>query len=451
MKSKADVYAGKPAWGCKHGGAALAAVVAACVLLMAVQREVERVLPGRMADFAARPSPVKLTGNVLQTEAFRLPETLPIYGSSELDRPAANRPDEFFRARPTGFSVFPVGRGGTTCLMIVQKVAAVGVNAHGKKAVIFLSPSWFAREGVGENAVEANLTPPQLGAWLFESVLSAPLRERIARRLLDYPESLQEEMLLGEAVRCVANPTPASRLAFALLKPFGYLQNALASRIEYSAILREMAVRSMPGERKITQVIRTQVGEPDWPHMAAEAEAADRAHDDGAVYSATNDLLPVSRRGQNIRAQTPGSRDAEFAAKVLDSKEFDDLQLLVDVLRELDVDALFISQPFNGIYRDLGGTTRRGRRVYYDKLAAILARTGYSLLDFSDHEEDRFFFNDAGHPSAKAWIFYDQGINRFYHGTPWIIVHPPRNPIPRRRRPLARRANLRRQTNGSKT
>ena len=79
------------------------------------------------------------------------------------------------------------------------------------------------------------------------------------------------------------------------------------------------------------------------------------------------------------------------------------------------MDALFISQPFNGIYRNLGGTTRRSRQVYYDKLASTLADTAFPVRDFNDHEEDRFFFNDANHPSAKAWVYYDHAIDSFYH------------------------------------
>ncbi len=416
MKGEAEILPGRPVNVCAHGFSALAALIVAGVLLAGVQRYVENGLPRSMAAFASQPSPVKLTGNVLQTDAFEFPATLPIYGSSELDRPAANRPDEFFRSRPTGFSVFPVGRGGTTCLMIVQKVAAVGQVARGKKAVIFLSPSWFAKEGVGENAVDANLTSPQLGAWLFNSGLSLPLRQCVAHRLLDYPDSLRQEPLLATALRCVAEPTWTHRLNFVLLKPFGCLQNAFCRRLEYCAILREMYLnRASRKSAPAAPAVGMRAGEPDWTRLAADAEAADRAHDDGAVYSATNALLPVRRRADHIRVQPPGSRDDDFATKVLASKEFGDLQLLVDVLKELGVDALFISQPFNGVYRDLGGTTRRSRQVYYDKLAGMLAQAGYPLLDFSDHEEDRFFFNDAGHPSAKAWIFYDQGIDRFYH------------------------------------
>ncbi len=411
----------RPAESFPHGLCALAAVLLVGVLLTGIQVYVQRQIPGRMASFASRPSQIKLTGNVLQTAAFDLPGTLPIYGSSELDHPAGNRPDEFFRDRPTGFAAFPIGRGGTTCLMILQKVAAVGSDARGKKAVIFLSGSWFEKESVGENAVGANLTAPQLSAWLFSRELSLPLRQKIVHRLLNYPGTLQDELLLSAGVRCLAAPTRTNHLIFTSLQPFGWMQNILFRRLEYCAILREMYQN--PGRPTPVDAHRSapDAGEtraqPDWERLAARAEANDRTLNDGAVYSATNVRLPKSRRAENIRKQTPGTRDADFDAKILASKEFNDLQLLVDVLKELGVDALFISQPFNGIYRDLGGTSRSGRQVYYDKLSSIIRQSGYTLLDFTDHEEDRFFFNDAGHPSAKAWIFYDQGIDRFYHGT----------------------------------
>ena len=423
MNEASEVSSGQGAQPCRHFLSALAALICVGVILATAQCYVRMLLPNKMAAFAERPSPIKLTGNILQTEAFCLDATLPIYGSSELDRPADNRPDAFFRTRPTGFTAFPIGRGGTTCLMILQKVAAVGTAARGRKAVIFLSPSWFLRDEVGENAVDANLTSPQLSAWSFGNALSWTLRQKIARRLLDYPESLEDQVLLAAAVHCMAEPTPAHRAAFAMLAPLGRMQNALFQRLEYCAILREMVRQSQAGRRVSDRIHRGplpaphDVSRPDWERLAGDAEAKDRAYNDGAFYSATNALLPPNRRAENIRAKPAGSRDGDFVAAILLSKEFSDLQLLVDVLRELGVDALFVSQPFNGLYRNLGGTTRRGRQVYYDKLAATMAHSGYPLLDFNDHEEDRFFFNDASHPSAKAWIFYDQGIDRFYHGT----------------------------------
>ena len=404
----------------RHLRAAGAALLFVMLALMAVQLYVQRRLPEAMPDFAARTSPIKLTGNILQTEAFRLPDSLPIYGSSELDRIADNRPDAFFHDHPTGFTAFPIGRGGTTCLLILQKLAAAGPAAHGRKSVVFLSPTWFAKEEVSESAVSANLTPTLLGSWIFADSLSLPLKSEIARRLLDYPESLEKQPLLTAAVDCLCNPTPLRRVLLAAMTPIGLAQDGILRWVEYGAILREM-INYRKGQRPRSHGLKPGVtapptSHPDWTQLAQTAEDRDRGRNNGTIYSAaTIPQFDGMGRKRRLRTSPKGSRDPEFAERLTESKEWDDLLLLARGLKELDTDALFISQPFNGIYRDMGGTSPQGRRVYYTKLEQTLRAAGYPLRDFSDHEEDRFFFNDTGHPSAKAWIFYDHAIDDFYH------------------------------------
>ncbi len=407
-----------------HLAPALLAAATVALLFSGIQLYVIRQLPRRMTLFAAFTSPIKLTGNVLQTQAFTLPDILPIYGSSELDRDADNRPDAFFRAKPSGFTVFPIGRGGTQCLMILQKLAAVGPAVRGKKTAIILSPTWFAKESATENAVDSNLTSAQVSAWVFGDELSPETRQKIALRLRDYPAALKDQRLLKGALECLSDPTTAHRLLFAALTPLGKAQNVLLARLESCAILREMLVypRRLPGPR-------TKDGHParpdersdavvfDWPRLAADAEARDRQRGGGTVYSAAT--APPSKKPQHerrIRPQVPGSRDADFVAGMQGSREWDDLALLLTGLKELGADAMFVSQPFNGTYRDLGGTSPAGRRIYYARLAAAIAPSGYPVRDYSDHEEDRFFFNDSGHPSAKAWIYFDRALDEFYRG-----------------------------------
>ncbi len=406
-----------------HLRAAGAALLLAAGLLAAVQFFVSRELPAHMPAFASRTSPIKLTGNVLQTEAFEIPDSLPIYGSSELDRHADNRPDAFFRGAPTGFTAFPIGRGGTTCLMILQKLAAAGPAVRGHKTVVFLSPTWFAKEGVSKTAVAANLTPTLLGGWMFSHALSVPLKTEIARRLRDYPGSVEKQPLLAAAIDCLSEPTPFHRFLLAAMTPAGWAQNGILRWVEYGAIAREMITygkhEARPhGRDKGTGVTVPPTSQPDWPQLAQAAEAQDRARNQSTAFSATNVPQFNGIREAKIRARGLGSRDDEFAAHLEQSKEWSDLALLIQGLKELHAEALFISQPYNGIYRDMGGTSPRGRKIYYAKLEDTLRAAGYPLLDFSEHEEDRFFFNDTGHPSAKAWIFYDEGIDRFYHAKP---------------------------------
>ena len=378
----------------------LCALLAAAALLGGMQAFVEARLPGRLPFYAAHAMSFKVNGNVVQRAAFRTPDELPVYGSSELDLPISNRPDAFFRDRPTGFAVFPVGRGGATSLIILQKLAAVGDAARGKRVVIILSSTWFLQPALEDRAVAANLAGSQLSAWLFGSDLSPGLKRDIARRLRDYSDDFNDQTLLGNAVESLARPTPWNRLRFALLYPLGKLQNALLERLDYGVLLWEMV---FPQQRfREDHVLescaaRTDGGHIDWNGFLARVEA-----DPGEV--APRPPPPAH----------PGAYNDDFFARLNASREFEDVKLLVRVLKELNMQACFICQPFNGAYSDLGGITPDARHAHYDRLESLLQASGYPLYDFPEHEEDPLFFSDEDHPSAKAWIFYDREINRFY-------------------------------------
>ena len=406
--------------GPSHLGPALCALAAAAALLGSVQAFVARRLPGSLPFYAAYAMSFKVNANVLQTLAFRTPDELPIYGSSELDQWVENRADAFFSRRPTGFAVFPVGRGGSTCLLIQQKLAAVGDAARGKKVVIFLSPAWFLEARVGEDEVRANLSGAQLSAWVFGHDLSPALKRDISRRLRDSWGALEAQGLNASAVECLAEPTPVNRLRFAVLSPLGKVQNALLEKFDYGVLLWEIVFFNKRWSRieGYAQNAPTANGERiDWEHLAALAEANDRQHREGTVPGDT--VRPGEAAGDDPRASDPRSDgpDRDFASRLNASREFGDLALLIRVLKELRMEALFISQPIDGRHRDAQGITSRGRRAYYERIEACLRSAGYPLKDFSDHEEDPYFFKAVDHPSGKAWIFYDREIDRFYAHT----------------------------------
>jgi poly-D-alanine transfer protein DltD len=290
--------------------------------------------------------------------------------------------------------------------MILQKLAATGDAARNRRTVIFLSPSWFLQPSVDDKAVGANLSLAQLSAWVFGSGLSRTLKTDITRRLRDFSADLKEQTLIASAVQCLATPSPLNRLRFALCYPLGKLQNALLERLDYCVLLWENVFpqRRWAEPRGYDEHPPLAPGGGiDWPRVLAEADAARRA-----AGTAPDHAQPAPH-------PAPGERDAEFVAHLQTSREFDDLALLARALRKLRVDALFISQPFDGSYSDSTGVSAAARRGYYERLAAVLREHGYKFCDSSEHEEDRGFFGEVDHPSARAWLFYDQQIDAFYH------------------------------------
>src|SRR5271166_2462760 len=92
-------------------------------------------------------APVKNQGSALQQAALETDCLLPIYGSSELTlHRAYNRPfhaTNLFHDQPTGFTVFPVGKAQSTCLIMLQKLAALGAALEGRKVAVSVSAAWF--------------------------------------------------------------------------------------------------------------------------------------------------------------------------------------------------------------------------------------------------------------------------------------------------------------------
>ena len=198
--------------------AALAAAGCALALVAAVHGSVDGPIRRDIGWFKAPPEAgnftsvalEKLTGIAVQAGAFRHADFLPVYGSSELTQPQPDRPDDFFRSRPTGFDVFPVAYPGETDLLIATKLAALGPAARGRKAVVFLSPTWFQVPQLDPGGFGINFSPLQ-GSRVAFGGLDPGLKRDFARRLLDYPGLVAQYPLLKAALGCESGDGPANR------------------------------------------------------------------------------------------------------------------------------------------------------------------------------------------------------------------------------------------------
>ncbi len=65
------------------------------------------------------------------------------------------------------------------------------------------------------------------------------------------------------------------------------------------------------------------------------------------------------------------------------------------------------------------GSLKTARASYYDKLGRLGRKYGARVVTFQDHEYDRYFFYDfvGDHASQEGWVYIDQTLDAFYHGT----------------------------------
>jgi D-alanine transfer protein len=109
----------------------------------------------------------------------------------------------------------------------------------------------------------------------------------------------------------------------------------------------------------------------------------------------------------------------EMESNLKESVEWADLELLLEGLKQLGARPLLLSMPIAGSFYDGQGISREARHeLYYERLRQLVERRGLRLIDFENEDEDADFLSGVGsHLSSKGWVYYDQTLDRFYHGT----------------------------------
>lgn len=388
---------------------ALAAVLI-CACLLEAGRIEQRYLHGLLSFYAhaqhggndrqivvEQMEFLKNQASSLQQHALRDPAILPMYGSSELLKAVADKAPIFFETFPTGFGVFPVGKPGSTSLIILQKIAAAGQAWPGRKVVISLSPSWFYL-GIDPHAYRGNFSQQQALGLLLNSHLSEGLRRDVARRLQAFPESMANAPLLAFLVDGTVSDSAFDRTAWAIALPLAYLQHgcdAAQDRLQTARALLKWRPHwaHPPPEEPHT---------PDWPTLLRDAAAESHP-----FYIKSN-----------IRHRIQGTD--LFLSSLENNVEWGDLELLLRTLQELHLKPLLLTMPYNGRFLEsFEGVARPALDVYPRRLHALAAKYGAEVEAFEDHVEDESFLVDPhDHLSKKGWMYYNQALDRFYHAPP---------------------------------
>jgi D-alanine transfer protein len=421
-----------------HLAAALAAVILAVVVLEAFgfyARSLEhRSITALAADQAiierdGELAPVKNQGTALQQAALDTACLLPVYGSSELNllqpytRPF--HPTILFHDRPTGFTIFPVGKAESTCLTILQKLASVGPALEGRKVAISLSPSWFySRLTVRPDAYAGNFSDLHAGELAFDTRLSLRLRQDAARRMLQFPRTMANRPLLRFALENLTDGSPLSLASYDAVLPLGIIHNALLRYQDHLNVVCYLWTHPL----KTSPPTSPGNAPPfDWLALHRQADEVYRTHSNNNDFGLANEKWTGTIRQETLRIRNTPTEE-HFLSTLERSQEWVDLELLLRELNELGARPLLLSMPIHGGWYDYCRVTYTARRAYYEKLRGISARYHVPVDDFADHDADRSFCRDPmGHLAPNGLLYYSQVLDGFFHD---VIAMPSELPAP---------------------
>ena len=422
--------------------------------------------------------PFKAQTLTLQRAALATRGVLPIYGTSELY--CCGQPynaGTFYRTAPTGFSVFNVGYPVTEDLFWAQTFGALGSALRGKRIVVSDSPWFLGAQGIPAPAYAHTFSPEIATVFTFDAPVPYALRAAVARRMLDFPTTLQALPLDRVALRNLARGGLAGRAAYLLMDPAGrllawtaQLQDAwrTVQTIDHFAHPAAAARRALhqaqvgrepwwrwvlhlplPASQLQRKLVRTpaplQSQVPtlpravDWTatlrQATAQAKRASPTNPFGVLtvqWRHCNDISPVygpwctralalyrsgrSNHFGNVLPLPPG-----WVHGVVVCRCWTDLNLEFMTLRAVRARPFAWLQPLQGALADYTPWSARARRVVYDRYLAIARADGIPATTFQTHDTDPMFMDSFGHLSQRGWVYADRLLTLFWHGQLGLI------------------------------
>jgi D-alanine transfer protein len=330
---------------------------------------------------------IKNQGLAFERAAARRTDILLLYGSSELIDPIPNRASDFFSSAPTGFQVCPVGKAGTASLIILQKLGALGSELRGRKVAISLSASSFLTPALRPEFYAGNFSLPAASGILFGDGIDLNLKVAIAKRMLQFPDTLAEDGLLQLAATCLASGRPVDHIVLMAIWPLGKLQNIMLDLQDHF----EALVYILGGGQTI----------PNWlrPIHSHKGHASKAWEPDGKATESFDAVRPA--------------RDAAFRARMAAASEWTDLELLFRTLAELKAEPLILSMPIDAYAAR--GVSRSAREVYYERMRELAQRYHFPVIEFEQHDADpAFLITHREHPTPRGWMVYNRALDDFF-------------------------------------
>ncbi|WP_436937311.1 D-alanyl-lipoteichoic acid biosynthesis protein DltD [Staphylococcus xylosus] len=333
-----------------------------------------------------------LKGTLVQDKMYQSDAYYPIYGSSELEKDDPFNPAILLNNRnQVSKKPFLIGTGGSTDLVNAVELGSQYGNLKGKKMAFIVSPQWFTKNGLTQDNFKARISKAQLNQLFKQEQLSPELKQRYAKRLLQFKD--------------VENRAYLEKVAQGKLQENkNYLSNFKDEQLKkIEAIKAVYPLRKSP----VSHIDPITSKNDSWDDVMTEAEIYGTKHTKTNEFGIRDeywDLIKKHKRKIN--------RNHEFREN---SPEFKDLELLVDTLREAGADVDYIIIPSNGKWYDHIGIDKDRRQKIYKKIDKTIVDHGGQTYDMSDKDYEPYVVSDAVHIGWKGWVYITKNIDEHMH------------------------------------
>lgn len=330
---------------------------------------------------------------VIANNYFLQKKDIMMLGSSELGHSTKQHPTYYFNTNRSKNGVITIGRAYTQNLQDTTILGSFDPSIKDKKVVLLVSMQWFMdKEGVTSHHYQTRFSPTQFYAFLNTPDISKENKIKFANRaskLLIGSEEYKSEAVYA---KLYSSDTFVSKVEKVLLAPYFEFREDTV-KLKEKGMLYERLV-NLPDKKALAP------GKPiNWDKEMDQA-IVDAKKRVGKNNLCIDKIYYKKNFGKNLDKVRGKYKDVNL----VDSKEFDDYQLTLDVCNDLGIKPVIVLIPGMDKFYNVTGISKDERYEFYNKAGNLAKQHGFDVIDLRSKENEKYYLRDVMHLGTKGWV-----------------------------------------------
>ena len=300
------------------------------------------------------------------------------------------------------FNIMQIGEVDSQNIIHASILGSIGEKIPNKKVVLIESIQWFNRDGFVSQKLSNKISKEHVYRTMTNPKIKQETKKKFIERLIELSVDDTE----------LNNTFKTYKAAFVdgEFNPF----IPLSASVE--AYLYSLKNRMLFYERREKENLALNSGSAysiDWENLEKSEIQKNKTTTNNNQYGIDNEyyLRFIKDKYENLKNSHNINNDPGYTD--LNSAEYTDMELFLEIAKDLGVEVLVTVFPVNGKWFDYTGFTSERRKQTYTKILEITKPYNIEVYDASQLEYEEDYMYDPIHIGVKGWINLQKRLLEF--------------------------------------
>ena len=323
------------------------------------------------------------------------PKTLVLLGSSELTTTINEEyhPKKIFNYED--FNIMQIGVGNSQNIIHAATIGSIGNDIRNNEIVMIQSIQWFDnKNGILKDAFLSRISSEHVYNTMANDKISKETKEKFINRVIELSSTNK-----------VLNKKYRSYKKYFVQEQGNFITGEFLKLDNYFYKLKNKYEFFKNKGRENYPLSGEKTPDYNWKELDEKVTEQAKERTNNNDYQIDNTYYD-----KYIKTKYDQLKNSSKNTKYDESKEYDDLDILLSIVKDLNLNMKFAILPANGKWSDYIGIDSEKRRVAYNNLKEIAKKNNIEVMDYSSKEYEEYYMYDAMHLGWRGWIDFERDL-----------------------------------------